>query len=651
LVNFKKEMNMQRSIFRILQKPTVTILCLLILSCEGLFGPHDDEKDPNSSNYQGFNTVLSADEISTYSPDNDAKLRVMPEKFVISEVEGAEVYSIQISTSSSFNTLSFEKNDYTSNQMTSGLPVLAQGQWYYWRAQAKKNGVWGSWTQASSFFLGYAIKYDGNGSTSGSVLLDSNGYLTDDTITVLGNTGNLVKTGYTFAGWNTTSDGTGTSYAAGATFTMGSSNVTLYAKWTVLTSIYTVIYDGNGATGGSVPIDSNSYVEGATVTILGNTGNLVKTGYTFAGWNTTSDGTGTSYAAGATFTMGSSNITLYAMWNALAADVEVGRYHTLIVKTDGSLWGTGLNYDGQLGDGTNVDKELPVFIMSNVKVVSAGAFHTLILKTDGTLWAAGGNSNGQLGDGTNISRNSPVKIMTGVQSMSAGYKHTMILKTDGTLWATGLNSDGQLGNGSTINKNLPVKIMTGVQSVSSGYMHTMVLKMDGTLWATGDNTCGQLGDGTTLSKDTPVQIMTGVKAVSAGALHTMILKTSGELLATGDNSEGQYGNGNTSSSISPITVGASVEAVSAGDLYTMILKTNGALWATGSNGSGQLGDGTMTDRCTLVQIMTDVSTVEAGVSHTMIVKNDSTLWGTGNNEYGQLGDGTTISKSTPLRIM
>jgi CSLREA domain-containing protein/uncharacterized repeat protein (TIGR02543 family) len=77
---------------------------------------------------------------------------------------------------------------------------------------------------------------------------------------------------------------------------------------------YSVTYNGNGSTGGSVPIDGNAYVAGATVTVLGNTGSLVKTGYIFAGWNTLANGSGTSYAGGATFAMGSGNVTLYAQW-------------------------------------------------------------------------------------------------------------------------------------------------------------------------------------------------------------------------------------------------------------------------------------------------------------------------------------------------
>ncbi len=81
---------------------------------------------------------------------------------------------------------------------------------------------------------------------------------------------------------------------------------------------YTVTYNGNGSTGGTVPVDSGTYQQGQTVTLLGNTGSLVKTGYTFTNWNTLANGTGTAYTAGQTCTMGSANLTCYAQWTANA---------------------------------------------------------------------------------------------------------------------------------------------------------------------------------------------------------------------------------------------------------------------------------------------------------------------------------------------
>lgn len=77
---------------------------------------------------------------------------------------------------------------------------------------------------------------------------------------------------------------------------------------------YTVTYDGNTSDGGTVPTDSNDYSESDTVTVLGNTGSLTKTGYTFSGWNTAANGSGTTYAADDTFSMPAENITLYAVW-------------------------------------------------------------------------------------------------------------------------------------------------------------------------------------------------------------------------------------------------------------------------------------------------------------------------------------------------
>jgi fibronectin-binding autotransporter adhesin len=94
----------------------------------------------------------------------------------------------------------------------------------------------------------------------------------------------------------------------------GAGTYTLDANGYLVSSGYTVTYNGNGNTGGSVPVDSNTYATSATVTAAGNTGNLVKTSFSFTGWNTQSDGLGTHYNTAATFTMGPSNVTLFADW-------------------------------------------------------------------------------------------------------------------------------------------------------------------------------------------------------------------------------------------------------------------------------------------------------------------------------------------------
>ena len=174
--------------------------------------------------------------------------------------------------------------------------------------------------------LTYTVTYEGNGNTGGSVPVDSTHYQAGQSVTVLGNIGNLAKTGESFVGWNTQANGSGTPYVGGNSFAMGSENVTLYAQWSPLT--YTVTYYGNGNTGGTVPVDTANYQEGQTVTILANTGSLVKTGYAFSGWNTQANGSGTPYAGGQTFSMGSANVALYAQWRQAYAVIYEGNHNT-----------------------------------------------------------------------------------------------------------------------------------------------------------------------------------------------------------------------------------------------------------------------------------------------------------------------------------
>lgn len=162
----------------------------------------------------------------------------------------------------------------------------------------------------------YTVTYEGNNATGGNVPIDPNNpYQEGETVTVLGNVGGLVRLGFTFAGWTMSPNGSGPVYQEGDTFSMPAHNVVLYALWMEEPAVFTVTYDANGATGGSVPIDPNNpYHEGDTVTVLGNVGGLVKEGFTFAGWTMNPDGSGPVYRVGDTFLMPPANVTLYALW-------------------------------------------------------------------------------------------------------------------------------------------------------------------------------------------------------------------------------------------------------------------------------------------------------------------------------------------------
>ncbi|BCY27651.1 choice-of-anchor D domain-containing protein [Flavobacterium okayamense] len=103
-------------------------------------------------------------------------------------------------------------------------------------------------------------------------------------------------------------------------------------------STYSVTYDGNGNDSGSVPTDGNAYNSGDSVTVLGNTGSLGLTGYTFNGWNTAADGSGTSYVASDTFNI-TANTTLYAQWLNTSPPVITSSL------TDTGIVGVAYTYD------------------------------------------------------------------------------------------------------------------------------------------------------------------------------------------------------------------------------------------------------------------------------------------------------------------
>jgi len=226
--------------------------------------------------------------------------------------------------------------------------------------------------------------------------------------------------------------------------------------------------------------------------------------------------------------------------------------HSLFLKSGGSLWAMGYDYFGQLGDGaystnapygTNLPEQI---VASNVTAIAAGNWHSLFLKSDGSLWAMGNNQYGQLGDGSYNNTNSPEQIVAGnVTAIAAGYYHSLFLKSDGSLWAMGNNQYGQLGDGSYNNTNSPEQIVAGnVTAITAGGGHSLFLKRDGSLWGMGENDVGQLGDGTSVNTNRPVQIVGGnVTAIAAGNGHSLFLKSDGSLWAMGWNSFGQLGDG------------------------------------------------------------------------------------------------------------
>ena len=158
--------------------------------------------------------------------------------------------------------------------------------------------------------------------------------------------------------------------------------------------------------------------------------------------------------------------------------------------------------------------------------VAAGEFHSVAVKSDGTVYAWGDHTTGALGDGTTTDRLRATLVrdtagvgVTGVIAAAAGDEFTLLLKSDGTVLATGKNDIGQLGDNTTAAFQInPVFVRdaagtvfgsasgTGVTGISSYFKHTVVMRADNTVWAWGLNTSRQLGDTTNVNRRNPVAV-------------------------------------------------------------------------------------------------------------------------------------------------
>lgn len=325
-----------------------------------------------------------------------------------------------------------------------------------------------------------------------------------------------------------------------------------------------------------------------------------------------------------------------------------GYNHAVAVRFDGTVWAWGDNVFGQLGDGyPGVNKNIPVSVsgpdgfgnLSSVQAVAAGKFHSVALKNNGTVWAWGYNEFGQLGDNEPAaSKPAPVQVvegfgnLTGIRVVSAGALHTLALKHNKTVLAWGINDNGQLGDGTLNQRNSATQVqdLTDIEAIVAGGYHSLALKSDGTVWSWGDNDFGQLGDGNEGDRDEstpadaiasiPVQagfgILSGIQAIAAGNGYSLALGRDGVVWAWGYNEFGQLCNGESGFDLDgkPKISNIPVKVDDFGDPTAKII------------------------------------TIAAGFRHTLLMKSDGTIWACGENATGQLGDGTTLTSEVPVRV-
>jgi alpha-tubulin suppressor-like RCC1 family protein len=153
----------------------------------------------------------------------------------------------------------------------------------------------------------------------------------------------------------------------------------------------------------------------------------------------------------------SSNVPIQVDGLTDIIQLSAGEWHSLFVKKDGTAYSSGRNQYGQLGNGTIIDNTTATLIntLSGITQVEAGGIHSLFLKNDGTVWScglnSGGNNDGQLGDGTSIDKHTPVQVISSwgtetIARVEATREHSLFLTSDGALWGAGRNNYGQLGN-------------------------------------------------------------------------------------------------------------------------------------------------------------------------------------------------------------
>jgi alpha-tubulin suppressor-like RCC1 family protein len=259
--------------------------------------------------------------------------------------------------------------------------------------------------------------------------------------------------------------------------------------------------------------------------------------------------------------------------------IACGSYHSLALKDDGTVWAWGLNDKGQLGDGsTGGFRYTPLQVvgpggtgyLTNIIALgaggnqeSAGGNNSLAVDSNGNVWAWGDNTYGQLGDGTNDDKNFPVQVLnlSNIRTIACGSWHSLALTNDGSVWAWGRNVYGQLGIGNYIDQNSPVLIpnFTNVCSIACGQQHSLAIKTDGTAWAWGyNNYYGALGYDYPYNHPSPAQItgLSNVLGISGGGYHSLALTTDNKLWSWGWNYWGQLGDGSVNDKHTPTFISA-----------------------------------------------------------------------------------------------
>ncbi len=340
---------------------------------------------------------------------------------------------------------------------------------------------------------------------------------------------------------------------------------------------------------------------------------------------------------------------------AVPVSVSGGGDHTLVLMSDGSLWGFGNNYRNTFTSGVTGRRPTPTKIDVDVMQMSAGNSFSMWVKKDGSLWAIGKNDSGAFALGNTTSQSTPIRIMEGVQKVASLWEgSSLILMKDGSLYASGENAFGQLGVGTIGSFSEKKWVADNVVDMAGGFGHTFFLKADGTYWSMGVPFNGRLG----LPGDTivtrPTQAMDGVAVIQPSqGQQNLVGKTDGTLWSFGYNVGGALGTGDKIDVLLPTKVNGisgKVKATVTGGAHALVLTDNGVLWGIGTNNYQQLGSEFSSETLTPKILTTGVKAIGAGNTTTLFIRDDNTLWGMGDNAYGQLGQSALTATEPLVRI-
>ena len=351
-----------------------------------------------------------------------------------------------------------------------------------------------------------------------------------------------------------------------------------------------------------------------------------------------------------------------------ATGIAAAGSNTCVTTTAGGVKCWGSNTFGQLGDGTLIDSRTPVDVsgLSNgIAAISTGLYHSCAITKAGGAKCWGYNGLGELGDGTDIDRLMPVDVVglsSGVASIASGNQHTCALTTIGGVKCWGTSYFGQLGGGNNISRLKPTDVLgitSGAKSVAAGGAHSCAVTSAGGAKCWGNGQYGQLGNGQVGDSAYPLDVSglaSGVAAVGAGYLHSCALTTVGGVKCWGSNVFGRLGDGTTIERLTPVDVlglASGVAAISVAEWHTCALTTAGRVKCWGYNEDGRLGDGTTTNRSAPVDVSGPArvtTAMAAGTGHTCDLASTGGVKCWGYNLRGQLGDGTATQRLTPVDV-